>query len=287
MKFFVGLVDTYVGVDGNTYLTRLPPQQHPEIPDMVATQVVNIRGFKWIDTEADDLTGVNTNIYEYADLTVLYESVPYLVLDDAELENGSEINRYFELFYGDEIQSSADYITIPAGSMSYIKSDGTNKGTVPFNSGIVQPVETIRAAWHRLPDSLFDSDAPKTSVLFQRLYTGYDTGDGLDTDGEPTLAYIGTVNSEPILNFAAGTLLLNSVVPRRLRSPTGIGFEWRLIMEWLLKPAGWLNLVRRQNDADDGVYFVGRGTTYYTPATLPDEVGLYNTRDHNNVFDLN
>src|SRR6185437_11870872 len=99
-------------------------------------------------------------------------------------------------------------------------------------SGVVQPVISVKCAWHRLPNELISQD----SVLFQRLYTGYDAGGGADTDGEDTLAYIGTVNAKPILNFAAGTLLLNSAVPQRLRSPTGIGFEWRLVIEWLLKP---------------------------------------------------
>ena len=219
--FFVGYPQLYVDGSGNTQLSRLAPQSLPPdapdatTPEMFATQVLNIRGFKWSDNDPDNV-GVARNVYDYADLTVLYESVPYLVLTDEELEGTSEINRYFELFHGDEIQNSADYITIPAGSMNYIKSDGTNIGAVPFNSGVVQPVVTIRGAWHRLPNELISQD----SVLFQRLFTGYNSdGAGNDTDGEPMLAYTGTVNSEPILNFAPGTLLLNSAVPQRLRSP--------------------------------------------------------------------
>ncbi len=301
-KWFVGYQSTYTNGNGGTSISRVIPQCHPHFDELVATKVVGIKGFKWtaaLNPEAvSDVGGtlVKANDFMRAEFEVIYEHVPYSVLTDDNLEdfvadmteeiNGFEGFRFVEHPYGAS-QGGGEALSPPGNTLNFITDTNTVKGPVPGNTPVIAPQETFRIMWHRLPAEAWPHEYTaagaffQTTTLFDRIYRGI-VGDAVG-HGSVAAPFFGAINDSEFFSRPAGTVLLLSVTPHRRRSPTGVGYEWDLEYEFGYKPQGWLKLLYWP---DGKYYFVGRGATYYNPATLPDGKALYNARPFGKLFTL-
>lgn len=98
----------------------------------------------------------------------------------------------------------------------------------------------------------------------------------------------GTVNSSQFFGYSPGTLLLSDFRPMQKFNIYGRK-EWALEFTFAYDPNRWnfkYFYADRTTATDRGFYFVGAGTTYYAPGSLPDDVSIYNERDHADIFKL-
>jgi hypothetical protein len=264
---------------GTIRLSRLLPDdtygRHHTHPQIVATKIEKITGFRFSGALDDD----GLPIYDFADVEVLYEHVPYQLLDDDDAT--TELDRYTIPPGLEEAPSEAEYTTMPGGILHYIRETGTDVPhlrPIPFNIGYVTPTQKRTFRWNKLPESLWGDTA---SPLYERVFAGE------GADGRP---FIGTVNKEELYGYPTGTLLFLSVKDRLYRDPLGSGWLWDLEYVFDYRPQGW-NWMRYfdtetnpdgspVNASANGVYFVGKGATHYYSDTLPDNYALYDARDH-------
>jgi len=277
---FVELVlgDSKLWTDaGTTKLSRLVPNsiygRHPFSTQIMATRIDEIRPHG----AATELGG-RFPIVPKAEIRVYYEHVPFAIRSDSGLS--TERQRYTSR---GNAMTDVETFTLPGGTFKYARAGGgvPNGVPVPFNVSFTRPVRRFQMTWHMLPNDLYETDG----ALFRRLYLG--TGDGIP--------WLGTVNKEPITfpglgNYTAGQLLLEGVDDRSLKSPlaaTGLAaLRWDVTFKFAYSPRGWLNLFYHDSGtpANSGYYPVSVDGVVYTPATLPDNYGLFNCRDHNDLW---
>lgn len=286
-KFFLGYAATYES--SGTQLSRLVPQTHPDPArsHMQASKILSIRGHKWLEDAQVDEDGRPINVFEDADIEVLYEHLPYDTLDDDATETlgAGEIARYVEYPFGDS-QGGGDYVQMPGACMNFIKEDNTKLSVVPFNSGKIIPQETFQVCWHRLPQNVWTPE----SLLFRRVYEGRVADAGVH--GDTAIPMFGCINDAEFFGRPIGTVLFQNVFPKRRKSPAIGEYEWDLIFEFVYKPSGWnwlyfFDVVTPPVVDRSGWYFVGKGTTHYFSDEVPDDYSIYNARDLNKLFELN
>lgn len=282
------------GTDEILGLRRLTPLPHPDAEtagsddgpgNMFATRINGIKGYKPLaGTSSTIETPVNAdvkkNVFSRAEIEILYENPGYQVRVDEDLPDWpiGEEQRFFEVL---EPTPSSSYITLPGGTMNYIRDTGTSAPhglPVNYNVGKVFSTMQLKFMWHRLPYNLFD-------VTNQTLWAKRIFGDPDDATAVPL---IGTVNDSPWLGFPTGTLLLENVRPIPVKSPFYYVWEWNFEITWNYNPRGWNNLYyfSPASGAGSGMYFVGKGTTYYAPGAVPDDTSIYNERDHSLVLNV-
>lgn len=281
VKYLLGYSETWDD-SGTTRLSRLLPCYHPDYPDMVATKVTSIRGHKftgWQELPDEDYrwTFNQLNVFEHAEVTVMYEHAPYARVEDEDLYvGGSELDRYV---VRGEVTPSAEYLQLPGAVFKYTRSVGTSNPhgvAIPFNSGRVLPQEKFTLTWVRLPENVWTPE----SGLYQLIY-----GTGLGD----VVPWMGCVNSVEFYGRPPGTVLLSGVRPILNRSPLGEGFEWDLEYTFDFDPNGWNYKYYHGIGAassDNGFYFVSGNGTYYAPGSVPDWRSIYNERDLNDLFSV-
>lgn len=278
-----------------TGLRRLTPLPHPDIdiadPDdgpgnMFASRINSIKGFKPLPgelSEHDEDINADTkkNVYSRAEIEVQYENIGYQIREDDDVPDWPENEwyRYLEIL---EPTPSSSYITLPGGTLNYIKSGGGGPTGLPinFNVGKIFSTMQFKFLWKRLPFDLFDPT--NQSKWAKRIW-----GDPSD----PTAAkLIGTVNKTSILGFLPGTLLLENVRPIPVRSPFYFIWEWDFEFTLNYNPNFWNYLyyfpVSTAGVTDRGFYLVGSGTTFHANGSVPDNYSLYNEAEHNLLFDV-
>lgn len=287
VKYALGYAEVW-NDSGELKLSRLVPLKHPELDGLYATKVTRIRGHKWTGTknppalppDADaesepeyQFSESQANVYEHAEITVLYEHVPYVVAADGVIE--SELDRYVSI---DSYEVSGEYLTLQGSSFAYLRFTGTDpphNQTIPSNPGKILPGATVNVTWHRLPD---DAWGPGSSV-FDRVFSGTEGDNGT----------LGKINQDEIFGFPIGSLLLSGVRPMRRKSPLGTGFEWDITFEFTYKPSGhnWLFYHDRADPTRSGFYFVGQqGGTAQTADALFDGVSIYNAASFADLFSV-
>lgn len=141
----------------------------------------------------------NVYVYQYATITISYESVTFNLLEDGEIENAAiDLNvspseattlRYVTRFY----QPSAEALTLPHGSFKWV-AEGSETTNIPVlgSHAIIISTAEVHYVWHAVP-------------------------------GRPSAlkTHLGTVNSGVFDNFAAGTLLLLAAEYKPYREITG------------------------------------------------------------------
>jgi hypothetical protein len=283
------LGDSKLWVDGaTTKLSRLLPDttfgRHPDSQQICATRIDDIRPHDaGIDNAAQFPQAVK------AEITVFYEHRPFVIGSQGQDE--SEKNRFVTM--ASTIDSDAEAFTLPGGSFVYTTPTAVapQNVPVPMNVSVVRPVERFVLWWEELPAELLFTGG----ALYKRLYLGQ-KGVGSSPDGVP---FIGTVNKETFTipsagqQYDPGQLLLEGVQRVKLLSPLAAsgfgGFRYKCGFKFAFTPRGWLDLFYFDpgTPANSGYYRVSVDGTYYTVPLMPDHRGLYNTRDHNKLFDPN
>lgn len=279
IAYFLGGAVQYTNASGARKISRLPPQTYPGKPTFAAVAIESITGAGGPGIDNDDAVPE----YPKAKLVVRYEVVPFAIKPDTETT--SETQRYVQTI---PARSDVLYLTLPGGTLNYIVDGGSGtpgSGTprphlipIPFTIGKPE-TQSVRAfKWWRVPALVWQPSSP----LFQRVYGNYEQGE------EP---WIGTVNSQTLYGIPAGQLLFLGTEEELVTDPLGNALCWHLNHMFLHKPRNhnWMyfNDVSTKSPNASGYYFAGRGTTYYTTSDLSshDGVALFNSRDHNRLFD--
>lgn len=280
LAYMLGAVQVYTDGSGFKQISRLLPQTYPGINQMACVALESMKGDR--SCGIDDTNGVPA--YKKARCTFRYEIVPFDMLDDIEIVNESE--RYLQPLPS---QSEVTYLSLPGGMMQYILNGSTarpNRIGIPFSIGMPQLQSVISYKWLRVPHEAW---GPGTTL--------YKTVFGDPNDLTTEVPFVGTVNASDFLGRPMGTLLLltpeEELVTDPLAGTQGGQTDplcWNLTYRWLYKPNGhnYLYWADTQNSDNSGYHFVSRigNTTFYTPDTLPDGISIFNTRDHQMLFEI-
>lgn len=272
--FFLGDQELF---SSGTHLARRLPQVDPEFADLIAVKVTNIVGFNWKGTDIGP-GDVLVNRYDKTRFDVIYQHCGFAIAADDDIE--SEIDRYVER--PSVTNGSGSAISPPGNVFKFVNLAGVVQGLVPAGIPVVSPSSEFTVTWRRLPEAAWEADAAGVRPpLFKRIYVGIaDDGSG---HGGNALPFFGTVSSEDLLGYPAGTLLLSSVNAHRNKSPLGDRYEIDLEFGFSYLPRGWLNLLFYP---DGKFYYAGRTAAYYNATDVPDFHGLYNARPHSLLFQV-
>lgn len=278
--YLIGASATYYdAVDDATYLSRMLPQTIPGRDRIAATKITTAHGHEPLGDDSDGMPS-----YSKCEFTVLYEFVPYILLEDDEIggDAGDEMERY--VTYPNSVDNSGEFLMLPANSgLKYVNGSeqaGSSVGgrAIPTNqTAVVQPMEAFTAVWHQLPEEVYEPG----SNLFNRIYGTSEWVGGED------IPYQGCINSEPIFGRPGGTVLFQRVKPVRQINARGDGWWWRLEYEFVYKPSGWNYLYAHSTvSGESGYYYVSSdGSTHPANAT-PPFTSLYNCADLRLLFDV-
>lgn len=299
-KNFIRWLLGETGGDTTVGISRIPPQRHPEYPDLRAVRVPSVKGLAV--PQADDGTktgpyaGVKTvteyeveepttaapsgaSVYKYAPryshavVEAEYEHLRYATQTDADTEwstgglsaDYDPINlRNVEV--GDP-RGSAEHLQLPGLLLKYTRPGGWPGGAVKpiqYGAGMILPLQEFDVWWRRVPAWAI---APG-SEWFERVYGS----DGNDP-------YIGRVNKYAAFGRRAGTLLLASA-PEIVRrdTPAADGWEYDVKFPFAYDPNGWnVKYYFDPAGADSGWYYVSKSGTYHAPGDVPNGDSLYNT----------
>lgn len=286
--------------DGGTLrLSRLLPSSHPDLRDLRAVRA-SVTGHKWVenllapgDADYEDdpdrhhghpeyqWQGEQLNVYHDAEVTIEYEHASFDCVEDQDVYDadaggveGAEMARY--VIRGD-VTPSGEALQLPGAVFQYIRETGTDPPhniKIPFNTAKILPQEKFTLTWHRLPANVWTPE----SHLYERIY-----GTGGD------IAYFGCINTKVFYGRAEGTVLFSGVRPVMRKSPLGDALEWDIEYTFDYDPLGWNNKYyfgTGANAAYNGVYLVGKGSTFYDPDLVPDDYSVYNARDLNKLFSV-
>jgi hypothetical protein len=281
-------------------LNRLTPLPHPDIENvdtnatsayLYATKITEIKPYKPLQGELPPaieqsmvVTGgvASRSQFLVADITVQYENPLYEVLEDEDENTGWPNHEYGRFLRFIEANDSVEYITMPGGTLRYIKDGGggpTGK-TIAFNAGKIFPKQQLKYRWCRLPNDLYSPYYPATE--WQKRVWG--------DPATATVPLIGKVNTTTFLGRRAGTMLFENIKPIPNPGMFGQLYEWDFEITIHYDPNGWNNKYFftsvAADVADRGFYLVGAGTTYYTPDLIPPNYSIYNVDDLDKIFDV-
>lgn len=295
--WFVGDSDVNDGAGPTSRnITRRNPQPYPGNSKLIATSV-RITGHKSTgqtgngNTAASplalgDLTLVNS--YQMAKLEVTFT----LELYRADIEDnliGAGFHEYDRYVNTSETRASAELQQVPAGMMKWVSptantANSPHNQPVPFQSGVILPLEDFPVTWMRVPYNAWGDG----TAIWQRVY-----GNGTSAP------YLGTVNKTAIFGRPAGTLLLDSV--RAIQKPCPIaqlgnttGWEWQIEFGFKYDPNQWNQKYYFSpvpgNRTQNGWYLLGTGNAtgaaYYSAGNVPDGYSIYNEREFANLFNV-
>jgi len=282
IAWLVGEVALYVDGGGDTKVSRIVPQAHPDPLFQslwFCTKILSITGHVIIEDSPSTLPDPQ---YQRAEVKCLFEPVTYKVRGDLGLT--SELQRYTiePGFPFNDINTATEYVTMPGGILNYLTPTGEltppytkpHMTPIPYGIGFPMVREKFSYTWERVPYGGFEP----SSNLRQRVQG--------TASARP---YLGSVNKTTFGNYQAGTLQLQGCEPRLMLDPTGKFYVWRIkyVMEYA--PDGMHNLYffdsRRNPDGSpitpglSGWYQVGRGPAYQTPGTIVDNTTLFPERE--------
>lgn len=197
---------------------------------------------------------------------------------EVKYEAGDWSIREFERFTRIlEPQPSSEYITMPGGTLAFLKSGGGGPtGKIAQNVGKIFSTIQYKLLWKRLPFALYSLSNP---TKWQKRIWGSDTNTPL----------IGTVNKYEWNGFKAGTLLFENCRPIPVDSMFGYLYEWDFEYTLHLDVNGWNRKYyfppASSGAGDAGFYFVGK-STYYDTGSVPDGESIYNERDFSLLCDV-
>lgn len=315
-RWFVGGSD-YWDNSGVLTLSRLPPQRLPRptgldewVPDFWASKIVEIAGHCWDgnDPELWELTEKDANDepmspttdaqpeyqftedtvskYTHALITIQYERFPFEVMTDAELavQGGVESIRWTQYITK---PSPPDYITVPSSTQRTIDPAGVAVNNppghlveVPYPVGLTESSYRFALKWHRLNYAVWGPG----SELFAKIMG----------DGTPGSTYLNAVNLEVFFSLPIGTVMLEEVTDELVPVMLDRGLmAWDLTFHFWYKPGGhnkqWFFPISTQHTAASNLMkrmFVGRGTTYYAPGSVPDLVANYCEKNLYELFNI-
>lgn len=253
---------------GTSKISRLRPFAYPGKSHTFATSLDQATGYRYTGLQESD----GRPIYDKWKCQFMFQQVPFLVLDDAEL-SVSESERYIQ-----ELPSVAqpDYVTLPGGILKFIREDGGGAtGTqIPYNVGWTNTAVQIKKKWIRVPYIGWQ----KGSALRDRVFGNIESG------VEP---YLGSINKTGIFGYAPGQLLLTSVEEELMLDPINEEQHWNLTFSWLARSVShnWFKFFDPAGE-NTGWYFVSNDHTYYDTVDLPDGKSLFNAREHFDLFDV-
>lgn len=200
-------------------LKRTLPNRHPIHENLYCTRVSNLVGVRF-DGKEEQNWGP-TSKYQYARLTLVYEALPFNVLNDSDLQslyNGNEWERYTTVEYTPAIQ----VINRQAGTLQWSETSATGPDLanpqIPFGESLRVARADIKLRWHLVPEAYV-------------LDSSYRLVNALNT--------LGKVNDAPFLGHAAGTLLLGNAIARPVQAPfpvAGIA-AWKPQRLWTIEYA--------------------------------------------------
>lgn len=268
--YYLGAAGTWDDA-GSLKITRMLPQRWPDKPRIAFVSVDSANGHKFL---ADESEALKVPTYERMKVVLTLQSMPYDFLSDADTT--SEKDRYVQV-----MPSTAEisYLNLPGGSMVYKPEAGGVPDDVPIPYGIGFPVATLNISrkWHRVPWDCWGEGSP----LHQRVYGNIQAG---------TKGWVGTCNVDELFGYPAGYLLYIGTEEEIDYDPLGDDLCWNLTHKWIARvasPHNWLYFwsSKAADASKNGWYLaVKKGASYSTIELLPDETGLFNTRQHNLLF---
>jgi hypothetical protein len=220
---------------------------------------------------------------------VRYTRVKYRMAADVESMPpvDEEAQRFVELL---EPRPASSILTLPGHAMKYVRDagGGTNRphgNIIPYNIPKIFPQIELPVIWHNLPSSMFQFSSPGE---YLKRYLGWVTG-------TPVKPYWGKINKYDFLGFRAHTLLLTDwrLVPRPslVPEPGYLSIDWDVHYTWLYDPNRhsykWFNDVSPftgPSTNQSGFYEVTVDGVYYAPGSLPDNTGIFDEIDFNDLF---
>jgi len=262
---------------GTDRLSRLMPLSPPGYDKFIATQITGATGFKF--TEDDETGTIPQAQFERLDVKVLFEHVPFDLANDDEVP--SERFRYVERLPS---QAQAQAITLPGGVLKYTRNpalpnpaDRPHGVPIPYNVSVIQPTAIISRRWHRLPEEAWN----ETSPLWLRMYGNEETGE---------IGLIGTVNSNRLMGFEKGTMLMLEPEESIEKDQLGDRLSVTLTYRWLHKPSHHLFFLYYATapgeTGNNGPYLATVDETYATADVIADGKALFNTRNHNSAWQV-
>ncbi len=244
-------------------------------------KVDNANGHKFV---ADDDEELKVPTYTHMKTVLTFQQLPYSLADDADVGQ-DERGRYVQVMPS---VSEISYLSLPGGIMEYIVDGGVagppatprpHTVPVPYPIGMPVPTLTIKRKWHRVPLNCW---GPGTA-LYTRVF-----GDA-ELNKKP---FAGTVNAESMFGYPPGYLLYLGIEESIEFDPLGDELCWSLTHTWSAKtlaPHTWLyffSTLAADASANGWYYAAKRGSTYSTVALMPDETGLFNSRQHHLLFQV-
>lgn len=263
---------------GDLKISRMLPQRWPGKVSVACVRIDSATGHQFI---ADDGTGLLVPTYEKMKCALTFQQLPFDM--DHDVSTTNERNRYVQVMPS---VSEVQYLNLPGGAMCYVVSGGVDgppatpvphKRAIPYGIGYPIPTSTIGRKWHRVPKDCWGPGTP----LHQRVFGNIQSG---------TKPWVGTCNVETMLGYPPGFLLYLGPEEEIGWDPVEDDLCWTLTHKWLARtvaPHNWMYFFSTL-DADaaaNGWYLaVKKGGTYSTIELLPDETGLFNSRQHELLF---
>jgi hypothetical protein len=214
-------------------LFRRPPIKHPRWSWMTATKILNVTGLKPTGTESypQSKTLGLLAAYEKAELTVMFETLPYRTHfpADVALADRKEYHRYVSFEY----EPIEEVIMGQLGQMKFAEGATPTGIAFPQTIGLIYPKLLIRMTWHMVPEDWI-----------------------FNTTGNPIniLDAVGKVNDDVWMGYDAGTLRMKA--PRIVRKITPIGvpgedveflYDVTLNLEFFQPPKGAVSAYEGHN----------------------------------------
>lgn len=193
----------YVGPNVN--LDRKPPARHPLYPWLRAKKITSVKGMKELRRELSPLGRLRgkpllTQIYSVYRLTILFESLPYEVLENDEIPENGERNRYVT----ELVLPRAEILNRPGGQFKFCPPDPPAGIAFPQPIGYTHRTYELIWTWHQVPrQAIFDGMYPKRIAdMYAKVNDTTVTNPLYRSQVSPS---IGT-------SYIAGELLLNGAV---------------------------------------------------------------------------
>jgi hypothetical protein len=276
--YMLGACKSFTDGSGNFRISRMLPQTWPGKPQIAAVKIDSATGHQF-DTDNSDELLVPT--YNFMKVVITFQQLPYSLKSDADTVQ-DESQRYFQVMPS---TSDVQMLSLPGGVMRYATSGGgtlIDEKQIPYGVGFPIPTITISRKMHRIP---IDCWGPG-SILYTRVFGNVPAG---------VKPWAGSYNVDVLFpttgpggdgGYPQGYALFFAIEEELEFDPPSDDLVWSLTLKWQIKtiaphPYLYFYSTAAAESALNGWYLAIKvGASWSDLATLPDETGLFNGRQH-------
>jgi len=219
IRDIVGFPSVTAGQAGGSFVQRNLPMAYLDFlnstnqPFLFCTQIRQVEGVgtplpSWFTGVVQMKNVRNVARYNLAKVSVVYESLTYDILSDAEMIDlgyvdsaGNPDESSLARYVTKQVSPAADYLTSAYGSFKYVEA---GKTPVKGEPGKIVPNYDLSLTWEQVPESCVGT------TLFNPTLTT-----------PPIDILLGTVNRTAFAGLAIGTVLFTAAIIKRIRSAIG------------------------------------------------------------------